>query len=229
MFSTLKSSQEAVGPLGLLWCLRFRTGTGAPTPFTLCRTRQHRLQWMCNNFRGGRLRNHKIKNRRKKKGRASRARTLSRSLACFSATLASLWLRRSSRLCCCSLKPFCFCSASVIHVGPASFSWTLELSKECLLCSDGFSVKETTELTYHSGGDDFLDSVSIQKRFHTLLRNEKLNVTWHFSTIQSYDKTNFPVSCVCKGTVSTTSTPFSEKINTSSSFKPCKVTRVSTC
>lgn len=66
--------------------------------------------------------------------------TLSR--VCFSASLASLWLRRSSRLCCCSLKPFCFCRASVIHKGPVSlsFSWTLELSSECLLWSDGFSA-----------------------------------------------------------------------------------------
>lgn len=65
--------------------------------------------------------------------------TPSLSRACFSASLASLWLRRSSRLCCCSLKPFCFCSASVIHRGPASFSWTLALSSECLLCREGFS------------------------------------------------------------------------------------------
>lgn len=62
------------------------------------------------------------------------------SLTCFSASLASLWLRRSSRVCCCSLKPFCFCRASVIHKGPASFSWTLELSSECLLCREGFSA-----------------------------------------------------------------------------------------
>lgn len=74
--------------------------------------------------------------------RQSIARTLSLSLACFSASLASLWLRRSSRFCCCSLKPFCFCRASVIHKGPASFSWTLELSSECLLCSEGFSAGE---------------------------------------------------------------------------------------
>lgn len=67
---------------------------------------------------------------------------LTLSLVCFSASLASLWLRRSSRLCCCSLKPFCFCRASVIHKGPVSlsFSWTLELSSECLLWSDGFSA-----------------------------------------------------------------------------------------
>lgn len=72
--------------------------------------------------------------------------TLSLSRACFSASLASLWLRRSSRLCCCSLKPFCFCRASVIHRGPASFSWTRELSSECLLCSEGFSAGRRVHL-----------------------------------------------------------------------------------
>ncbi|KAG7263224.1 hypothetical protein CRUP_036230 [Coryphaenoides rupestris] len=53
--------------------------------------------------------------------------------------LASLWLRLSSRLCCCSLKPFCFCRASVIHRGPCSFSWSRALSRECRLCREGFS------------------------------------------------------------------------------------------
>lgn len=71
------------------------------------------------------------------------AHTLSLSLICLSVVLDSFWLRRSSRLCCCSLKPFCFCRASVIHKGPVSFSWTFELSSECLLCSEGFSAAGT--------------------------------------------------------------------------------------
>lgn len=77
--------------------------------------------------------------------------TFSLSLACFSASLASLWILLSSLVCCCSLKPFCFCKARVIHNGPASFSCARELSKECLLCNDGFSVGERSYLNNDSG------------------------------------------------------------------------------
>lgn len=78
------------------------------------------------------------------------ALTLSLSLVCFSASLLSLWLRRSSRFCCCSLKPFCFCRARVIHKGPASLSWTFGLSRECLLWRDGFSARGHTKTPKHT-------------------------------------------------------------------------------
>lgn len=78
---------------------------------------------------------------------------LTLSLVCLSDSLTSLWVRRSSRFCCCSLKPFCFCRASVIHKGPVSFSWTLALSSECLLCSDGFSAGEHMNIGILLGQD----------------------------------------------------------------------------
>ncbi len=48
----------------------------------------------------------------------------------------------------------------MIHKGPASFSWTLELSSECLLCSEGFSAGEHM----HAGilqGQDIVRNVLI--------------------------------------------------------------------
>lgn len=92
------------------------------------------------------------------------------SLACFSASLASLWLRRSSRFCCCSLKPFCFCRASVIHKGPASFSWTLALSSECLLCSDGFSAREHVHIGILLGRDTVWTFLIIVPIWHQIFR-----------------------------------------------------------